>query len=85
MIRHYIEPVGWLLVCLLFVVALAYVMAPVGLDRRHAVRQPSFDVQVMRQNSTQMSRLEGWIRSNRQLRSPFARRSENTKGRNRSV
>ena len=46
MIRHYIEPVGWLLVCLLFVVALAYVIASLGMDGRQPARPTAFDVKV---------------------------------------
>ncbi len=43
MIRHYIEPVGWLLVCLLFIVAVAIVVAPLGMDSRQPALQQASD------------------------------------------
>jgi hypothetical protein len=37
--RHYIEPIGWLLVCLLFIIALAVSVAPLGTDSRQPALQ----------------------------------------------
>jgi hypothetical protein len=46
--RHYIEPVGWLLVCLLFMALLAFAIVPLVNDRSQPARQPAFDGKVMK-------------------------------------
>lgn len=47
MMRHYIEPVGWLLVFLLFVALPSFAVVPAGKDSRQPARQLAFDVTVV--------------------------------------
>jgi hypothetical protein len=42
--RYYIEPAGWLLVCLLFLVRLGYLIAPFGVVSRQPARQNAVDM-----------------------------------------
>jgi len=46
--RHYFAPVGWLLVCLLFVARLAFAIVPLVNDRSQPARQPAFDSKVVK-------------------------------------
>jgi len=46
--RHNIEPIGWLLVCLLFIVALAVIVAPLGKDSRQPALQQAFDPKALK-------------------------------------
>jgi hypothetical protein len=48
---HYIEPIGWLLVCLLFIVALAVIVAPLGMDSRQPALQQAFDPKALESTS----------------------------------
>jgi hypothetical protein len=48
---YYIEPIGWLLVCLLFIVALTVIVAPLGMDSRQPALQQAFDPKALESTS----------------------------------
>jgi hypothetical protein len=46
--RHYLEPIAWLVVCLLFIAALVIVIAPLGMGNRPAMLPSTFDTTGMK-------------------------------------